>query len=518
MKPLQLLVSAVVLGAAAVVLVAADRAAPPPQAEADIKALNEAGIDLTDGGLLGYLRGMQATPEVRREIKVLIFRLASSQFEEREDSSRRLAALAVLARADLEEARRSKDPEAARRARAILADLEAGAARREATLFASLREVHRRKTPGAVPLLLGAPPVWERPRLCEAAERALMAACRPADAEALRRALDSPDRHVRLAAAVTLLNRGDRRSLPVLGDLLDSPDLLVRHRASRLLRVVTGEEIGFAAYDAPAVRAKAAAEWRGWIQRRGLIAPLALPVPAETWLGKVLVVSAHPDGRLVELGEGGKTVWAAKYLWPWCCQGLPDGHRLVGSTLRSRVDEYDAEGRPVWGLDVASGAKAVQRLPGGNTLVALRGGAKMLEYRPDGTVGWEVSLPASPEDVRRLDGGNTLVTLSDSGTVAEVDRRGRVVWEAKGMKRPVSAQRIDNGNTLVSDFEGGGVVELDRDGRVVWSYPIAKPTHAERLPDGHTVISTSRRVFEIDPEGKVLWEQKVDEISHFSAF
>jgi hypothetical protein len=69
----------------------------------------------------------------------------------------------------------------------------------------------------------------------------------------------------------------------------------------------------------------------------------------------------------------------------------------------------------------------------------------------------------------------------------------------------------------VSESEGGRVVELDRAGGVVWTYPVENPTHAERLPDGHTVIATSGLVFEIDPVGKVLWQHGADEISHIAA-
>jgi hypothetical protein len=496
------------------------RAADKPSlADADAQTLKDTGIAADDEGLLEYLRGLAPSPEERREIKALIGHLGSDDFHRREEASRRLTALAGIARTELEEASRSKDLEVARRAGAVLADHEAGAAQREGVLLAVLREVARRKTRGAIPLLLDAPPVWERPRLRDAAEWALAAAGRPADAEALLRGLDSLHSHVRLAAALTLLNRGDRRALPVLGELLDSPDLIVRHRASRLLRAATGEEIDFAADDALAVRGKGAAAWRRWIERNGPAARLNLPVPSQTWLGKVLVVAA-PEGRLVEFGEGGQKVWEINYPGPWCCRGLPDGHRLVGSNHPGRVDEYDAEGKLVWSLDVGGGVRSVQRLPGGNTLVAhsYKGIAVVREYRSDKTVCGEVILPDHPQDVYRLDGGNILAALDRSGRVMEVDPRGKTVWEVKDMKRPFSAQRIDNGNTLISEFEGGRVVEVDRSGKVIWSRPVPRATHAQRLPDGHTVISTGVKVFEIDVGGQVLWEQKVEVVPHLSAY
>jgi HEAT repeat protein len=517
--PLQLVAAAVVLAAGAAVL-AAERAATPPQVEADIKALKEARVDPTDAGLLKYLVGLRPTPEVRQAIKRLLAQLASENFDQREEAGRRLAGLAGLARTELEGASRGKDPEVARRAKTILADHEAGAARREAVLLAALREVTRRKVAGVGPLLLEAPAVWERPRVREAAERVLAVADGPADVAALRRALDAPDGHVRFAAALTLLNHGDRGALPVLGELLDSPDLMVRHRARRLLGVATGQEIGFAAYEDPAVRAKGAAEWRRWIRMNGATAPLTLPAPAPTWLGRVLVVAVGADRRLLEFGQGGEIVWETKHSGAWWCQGLADGHRLVGSIRPSRVDEYDAEGKLVWSLEVREPLRAVQRLPGGNTLVAEAPDRvlKVREYRPDKNICSELELPAFPQDLHRLDGGNILAAFMSPGRVVELDRLGKAVWVINDLENIYSAQRVDNGNTLISDNQKGQVVEVDRSGKIVWAYKVRGPTHAHRLPDGHTVIATVGKVFEIDAEAKVLWMQRVKIVGHLSAY
>jgi hypothetical protein len=507
----------------AVVLVAADRAADPPQVEADIKTLKEAGVEASDAGLLKYLVGLRPTPEIRQEIAALVGRLASEDFAQREKATRRLAALAGLALAELEGASRGKDPEVARRAKAILAEHQTGADRLEVVLLAALREIGRRKVAGAGPLLLEAPAVWERPRVREAAERVLAVADRPADVEAIEQALRASDGHVRFAAALTLLNHGDRRALAVLGGLLDSPDLMVRHRACRLLRVATGQEIDFAAYEDPAVRAKGVTEWRRWIKTDGPAAPLNLPAPAPTWLGRVLVLAigghfvgalSGANAHLVEFGEGGEKVWEVKHHMAACCRGLADGHRLVGSNHPGRVDEYDAEGKLVWGMEVKGSLWAVERLPSGNTLVSeLDGGVtKVREYRPDKGVCCEMSLPdfATTTVLHRLDGGNLLTAgWCFSDRVLEVDRLGKVVWEFKDLKRISSCQRIDNGDTLISESKGDRVVEVDRGGKVVWSYKVKYPTHAQRLPNGHTAISTLWTVFEIDAGGKVLWEQKL---------
>jgi hypothetical protein len=530
MRLVPLIVAAVVLAAVAAVVVASDKeVAKSPQAEADIKTLEDA-IEANNEGLLTFLRSMRVTPERRRDIAALVGRLGGKTFDEREDAAHRLADIADIARPHLEEASRGKDREVARWAQAILEQHQAGAARREAVLLAVLREVARRKVAGAGPALLEAPTVWEWPRVREAAERALAVAVRPADVEAIRKALDAPDGHVRFAAALTLLNRGDRRALAVLGELLDSPDLMVRHRACRLLRVATGQEISFAAYDPPAVRAKGAAEWRRWVKTKGTAAPLNLPAPAPMWRGKILVVSGECErAGLVELDEGGKQVWSKKYPWAGFCQGLPDGHRLVATDRAEgdkeppppgRVDEFDAEGKHVWSLALETGACALHRGPGGKTLVAHMVGTvvKVREYGPGKAVCWEWVPPDFPNDIQCLDGGNLLVTSSLHDRVFEVDRRGKVIWELQGLKDPRSARRIENGNTLACDNEGGMVVEVDRSKKIVWSYAVMLPRYAARLPGGDTVISTPRAVIRIDPGGKVLWEQRVRMSGHISAY
>ncbi|MCA9270017.1 MAG: hypothetical protein KDA41_16160 [Planctomycetales bacterium] len=59
----------------------------------------------------------------------------------------------------------------------------------------------------------------------------------------------------------TMKNR-DYQSMPVLLDLLDHPDPLVRGRAAAAAQQILGGRINYRANDAPEVRAKAAAEIR----------------------------------------------------------------------------------------------------------------------------------------------------------------------------------------------------------------------------------------------------------------
>jgi hypothetical protein len=515
MKPL---LAALLLSAGA--LAVAGGGPPTPRAGADIQTLRDYGIRPDDEGLLAYLRGLHPGPEARRQIDRLIAQLGSDGYAEREQASRRLSALAGVARADLERASRGPDAEVTRRARAILADHDAEADRPTEVLLAALHEVARRKTPGAVPPLLGALPLCRRPGLRQAAERALAAAARAEDSGSLRRALGDRDEGVRLAAAVALFDLGDRRSLTALGWLLDSDDLSVRNRAGRVLRAVTGRDLGFLAYAGPAVRARAAAWWRRWVEEEGPIARLDLPAPAQMRLGRVLVCNPQ-KGQVIELDEGGKKVWVAAHPGASCCEGLADGHRLVGSDS-GRVDEYDAAGVIRWSLEGLGPVRAVRRLPGGNTLVAHDPGVgtTLREYRPDRSVCREASLPDTPETVQSVGGGNTLVALLASGRVVELDRRGRVAWEVSAGGTPAAAQRLENGNTLVGTYgRGGRVAEVGPGGEEVWSHKVPNLVDCQRLPDGHTLISAGReRVLEVDAAGKVLWVYEEAGLTRLSAY
>jgi hypothetical protein len=490
------------------------------QAEADAQTLKAAGIQLSDDGILAYLRSLRPLPQATVQVKDLIARLGSDRYVEREKATQRLAALAAFARPDLEQASRSTDREVARRAKAILDDYEAEGTLRETAVLAALREIARRKSPGAVSVLLETPQIWQRHDFRQAADKALGAVARLADEETLWQTLLDHNDRLRLAAAVALLNRGDRRSLLTLVRLLESADLMVRNRASRVLRAVSGQDIGFGAYDAPEVRAKAAAAWRRWMDTEGRSARLTLPAPTETRLGRVLLCNSTRE-RIVELDENGKEVWETSYAGASCCQGLPDGHRLLGSRF-GRVTEYDAAGKAVWHLDgLPDAVSIVRRLASGNTLVAIgtRRQAKLREFRPDKKFRWEVWLPRCrycPQALQQLEDGNLRVTFAPSRRVVELNPEGMVVtagddWDDRVVFDPVTGEYIGD------QLAWGQKDEVDGRGMLVWSHGIAYRTHTQRLPDGHSLIINDQKIVEMNAAGKVLWEYR-EHIMHFSAY
>ena len=86
-------------------------------------------------------------------------------------------------------------------------------------------------------------------------------------------------------------------------------------------------------------------------------------------------------------------------------------------------------------------------------------------------------------------GPAVLVGDSENNRVVEYQRTGDSweqswVWRDARMQWPRDADRLPNGHTLITDSNGNRVIEVDKQGEVVWSVNIAFPYEAERLGTG----------------------------------
>lgn len=86
-------------------------------------------------------------------------------------------------------------------------------------------------------------------------------------------------------------------------------------------------------------------------------------------------------------------------------------------------------------------------------------------------------------------GPAVLVGDSENNRVVEYQRTGDSweqswVWQDARMQWPRDADRLPNGHTLITDSNGNRVFEVDEQGEVVWSVNIAFPYEAERLGTG----------------------------------
>lgn len=94
----------------------------------------------------------------------------------------------------------------------------------------------------------------------------------------------------------------------------------------------------------------------------------------------------------------------------------------------------------------------------------------------------------SPEEPRecwpftaiRLPDGYTLVNLTHGLTSVEVDPAGKIVWQLTNadlpgplLRDPCGAQRLPNGHTVITSYAAGDqnvkLLEVTRDKKVVWT-------------------------------------------------
>ncbi len=529
-----LLVVVAVLAAAATSQAAAPAtSAPAPSRDANWLVNN--GIAPDANGVAAYLRRVYADNAGTGLIDQLIKQLGADRYQDREDATQRLLAMATIPDSALRAAAKSDDAEIRTRAEDILrrANFRAG----DTTMLAALRLIQSRGMKGLAAEVLDVAGVYPDPRIQRALSAAVAATAGPKDADLLRKAikgnaaakagvavaalpvagadaaeiralLDDPREGVRLAAARILADTGDRACLAALVRGLSSEDVTARTESILVLRGLTGQKIPYSAYEPPDARKHAAGEWLKWVQTEGQTAKLVFPVPpGQPELGRTLLC-VPGQNAVIELDADGNEVFRVKVESSWGCQGLPNGHRMVASYGGRYVAEYDANGLEVWKKkDLPGGAMSVQRLPNGNTLVACSDAQQVLEIKPDGSTAWQLPLQGRPAMATRLESGNTLVCLHQANRVVEIDGEGKEVWHLDGVQDPQAAQRLENGNTLVTLTTAGVVREYTPDHEVVWSNTdnLTVVLDAQRLPNGNVLaVEQAGTLVELGPDGKVI--------------
>jgi hypothetical protein len=510
-----------------------------------VSVLTEQAITPDVNGIVTYLRGLTPTPQNRKLVRSLIVQLGSMDFARRELAARQLIAMPVVPPEELTAAAADGDDAETRlRAQQVMAARAAGNAS-SSVAVACFRTIARRKLTGAAPAVLDVLPLYGEEFVLAAARDALRVTSRPEDAALLRKTigggslearvaaigalaavtgggtdassafmrglLNDPEARVKLAAARALADRGDRKCLATLVDLLTAHDVRVRHASASLLRALTGRRSEYAAWVEPDAQPAALQDWRDWLAADGATATLTYPVgSAEPESGRT-ILCLYSKNEIVELDAAGHQTFAASEPGgcPWAAEGLASGGRLVALYSTNTVVEYAPDGRERARIPVPGGPMSVRRLDNGNTLVACNNAQKVVEVDEHGKIHWELSACGGPCDAVRLDNGHTLVTLQNANAVVEYDSGGKEVWRIEGLRTPRSASRLEDGNTLVCDLGSGRVVEFDPSGNEAWSQGgFTSPFAAQRLTSGTTLVSDTQAVKEIDREGKVISEVK----------
>ena len=127
-----------------------------------------------------------------------------------------------------------------------------------------------------------------------------------------------------------------------------------------------------------------------------------------------------------------------------------------------------------------------------------------------------------PTSFSVLENGNILVSGWDDdhpGLVREYDPTGNIVWRVEDLVWPWKAQRLANGNTMIADAGSNRVFEVAPDGTIVWEFSGLAPeknelfehlgpTYVDRIDNGNTLISGRGvdRIIEVDQAGDIVWE------------
>lgn len=506
---------------------------PSGRVAADRAVLEDAGVAPTSEGAIQYIQSLQPGENQLAQVKKLIADLGHEDFRRREEATQELVRTGNGVHPLLiSAARDNADPEIRWRAQSVVRLSETKSA---ATLLSAFRLLAAEPVKGTAPAILASLPLCRRPYIADAAHAALQAAVDAGDADLLRKAIsDGPsptrigaakafagafpstatpelatyadDGDERFAAAIAriLANNGDRRCLPALVRLLASEDLEVRAEASLVLRMATGEHFGFAAYDPKEKRSAAADRWRKWLAEKGdsvaLKAPLAPPRLARGELQGNTLISTGSLGRIEERDPTGKVVWSYPVA-AWSAEKLINGNVLIGSYNTNQILEVDSSGGVVWQMGGINAMRA-KPLPDGRILVADFSGERVLEIDREKRIVWQQPTAGQCFDCDRLSNGNTLFGCPNR--VCEITPEGVVVREWKVGGRLNGFQLLENGNLLVANYGENRVVELDPEGAVVWEHKEPQPCDAFRTVDGYTLISTSERIIELAPDGRVI--------------
>ncbi len=264
-----------------------------------------------------------------------------------------------------------------------------------------------------------------------------------------------------------------------------------------------------------------------------LVNPGATAKPVQTGQGHSFVGTDYTQGKVFIVSAEGKVEW--EYAGATNCNDvwvLPNGNLLFNTG--HGVKEVTRGKKVVFDYESQSEIYACQRLTNGNTFIGECNAGRLLEVDPDGKIVKEIHLLPQGKDgghafmrnARRLDNGNYLVALFGQNVVREYDPLGKVVREIPAPGGPHSVVRLPNGNTLIScgDGEGGSrVFEVNADGKTVWQVQgnelagvsLKFMAGLERLPNGDTLMAnwlghanqfgSAPDLIEVTPDKRVVW-------------
>jgi hypothetical protein len=257
----------------------------------------------------------------------------------------------------------------------------------------------------------------------------------------------------------------------------------------------------------------------------------AAPEPVRHGPGHSFVCTDYTQGKVFIVSREGKVEW--EYPAPNCNDVwvLPNGNLLFNTG--HGVREVTRRKQVVFDYQSQSEIYACQRLTNGNTFIGECNAGRLLEVDPAGKIVKELRLLPEGKDgghsymrnARRLENGNYLVAHYGLKVVREYDPQGRMVREIPAAGGPHSVIRLPNGNTLIACADGKGgsrVFEVDKEGKPVWQVQgeelpgisLKFMAGLQRLPNGNTVMANwlghnqfgkAPHLIEVTPDKQVVW-------------
>ena len=189
---------------------------------------------------------------------------------------------------------------------------------------------------------------------------------------------------------------------------------------------------------------------------------------------------------------------------------------------KNEVFIVDQEGKREWQIS-ATRPQDVWSLKDGSILFSHADGATIVNR--DKKVLWQYKTENSKNEIHScqpLPDGVVMVAESGPMRILEIDTEGKIVREVplkSGQKSPHKQMRIarktEKGTYIVCQYYDGLIREYDQKGEIIREIKHPHAFCAITLPNGNLLcgMGDSHRVVEFDPEGKVVWEIKENELT-----
>jgi HEAT repeat protein len=322
----------------------------------------------------------------------------------------------------------------------------------------------------------------------------------------IRKALADKDMFVRSRTALALAAAKEAEAVPVLIDLVGEGPEEASTAAEEYLVKLARDAGPKDLPEGDDARKKRSAAWKKWWEdnkAKVVMVDRYSPSMRQPYLGYTMLVENN-NNQIRELDKNNKPRWTITgLLSPWDVQYLPGNKLLVTEYNGQRVTERDLKGKILWTATVPTWPMSAERLRNGRTFITCRN--MLIEVDRKGKQVFKIDRPHDVYSARRLPNGK-IVLITTNRAVVTFDKSGK---ELKSFMLPnvmyYQNEILDNGNVLIPLGWQNRVAEYDQKGKEVWSTTtVMQPSHAVRLPNGHTLVTSQNwpnKVYEIDKKG-----------------